>query len=166
MVLNGILAWLHIFGAIGWMGSVLFLGIVLGPLLGKLSPGTRSEVILKLFPKLVSYIQVFAIFTLVMGVALAVSITNGDLKLFSPSSSFGLYITAGATLALVTIAIAMGVVVPSANRILGITKDLTQNLGPPPPELAKISRRMRMATTIVLFLLLIVLLFMVAAAWP
>jgi hypothetical protein len=144
----------------------MFFGMVMGPLLGQLSPGTRSELILKLFPKLIRYIESFSILTVVMGVALALSITKGDLSPFSPATSFGRYITAGATVALVTIAIALGVVAPSGRKVLRITQDLVKNPGPPPPELAKTSRRMRTAATSVVVLLLIVLIFMVAAAWP
>ncbi len=165
MLLNGILAWLHIFGAIGWMGIAMFFGMVLGPLLGKLTPATRSELILKLFPKVLVYIRAFSIFTVLMGVALVFSMTNGDLSLLSPATSFGLYITVGATLALITIAVAMGLVLPSAKKVVEITQSLVQNPGPPPPELLKVSRRLRIGSVVGLALLVLVLAFMVAAAW-
>jgi hypothetical protein len=100
-----------------------------------------------------------------MGVGLLLSIINGDLSLLSPAASFGRYITAGATIALVTVLVAIAVVAPSANKILRIVENLAKNPGPPPPELAKVSRRLRMGTTSVLVLLVVVLVFMVGAAW-
>jgi uncharacterized membrane protein len=159
MTLSGILAWFHILGAIGWMGAAMFFAIIVGPLLGKLTPGTRAELILKLFPRFVRYIGAFATLTLVMGVALAFSITNGNIGLLSPS------ITAGAVLGLVAVGLATGVVIPSANRIVGILQGMAQKPGPPPPELSQATTRLRMGAAAVLVLLFVVLVLMVAAAW-
>jgi uncharacterized membrane protein len=166
MTLSGILAWFHILGAIGWVGAAMFFAMVVGPLLGKLTPGARGELILKLLPRFVRYIAAFGTLTLVMGVALAFSITNGNIGLLSPTASpVGLYITVGAVLALVTIGIATGVVIPTSNRIVRILQTMAQNPGPPPPELARATTRLRMGATTALVLLLVVLVFMVAAAW-
>jgi uncharacterized membrane protein len=166
MTLSGILAWFHILGAIGWVGAAMFFAIVVGPLLGKLTPGTRGELILKLFPRFVRYIAAFGTLTLVMGVALAFSVTDGNIGLLSPTASpAGMYITAGAILALVAIGIATGVVIPTANRIVQILQSMAQNPGPPPPELAKATNRLRRGAMTALVLLLVVLVFMVAAAW-
>ncbi len=163
VLLTAVLTWLHVLGAVGWLGAVMFFGMVLGPLLGKLSPGTRSELVLKLFPKFSRYVGIFAVFTVIVGVTLALVMANGDLSIFAPTTAFGLYITTGATLALVTVIIAFALVIPSARKILKITQNLAQNPGPPPPELAKVSSRLRTTSLAGMILLLLVLVFMVAA---
>ncbi len=164
MLLNGVLAWLHILGAVGWLGTAMLFGIVLGPTLAKLSPSARSELVIKLFPRFLPYLQGFASFTLVMGVALALVLAQGDYSIYAPTHSFGLYISVGAGLALVALIVALGIVVPSARKVLEMTKALAEKPGAPPNELMKASMRMRRGTTAALILLLVVLALMVAAA--
>jgi uncharacterized membrane protein len=164
MLLNAVLAWLHILGAVGWLGTAMLFGIILGPTLAKLSPPARSELVIKLFPRFLPYLQGFLSLTLVMGVALALVVAQGDFSVFSPTNPFGLYISVGAGLALVTVIVAMGIVVPSARKVLEMTKALAEKPGPPPGELMRASNKMKTGATAALILLFIVLAFMVAAA--
>lgn len=121
------LLWLHIFSAIGWMGAAMVFGMVLGPLLPAFNPATRGEVIVKLFPKYVRYIEAFSGMTVLFGFATAMAFSGGDLSKFSPTTTWGLFISTGATLALVTLALAMGVIIPSVKKLVLLTQDAMKN---------------------------------------
>ena len=162
-IVTAILAWFHILGAIGWLGAVMLFGMLIGPLLPGLSPTTRGELIVKLFPRFVRYIQVFAIATPVFGVSLVLSVAGGDLSVMSPSNSFGLFISTGAVITVVVLIIAFAVVLPTARRIVQVVIRMQENPGPPPPELPAIQKRLRIGATTAMVLLMIVLAFMVAA---
>ena len=166
MVLNTVLTWIHVFSAVGWLGAALLFGMLIGPLMPKLSPATRSELILKLFPKYLPYVQSFAVSTLIFGAVLAVVSTNGNLSIYAPTNLYGFYISIGVGLALVSAVFGFGLAIPSAKKILKLTREMTATPGPPPPEMAKASRRLRIGSTTTMVLLIVVLVFMVAAANP
>jgi len=163
-LVTAVVVWLHIFSAVGWLGAVMVFGMLVGPLLPGFSPSTRAELVMKLFPRFVRYIQVFAGTTVVFGVAAALAFTNGNMALFAPTSNFGLFISVGALLALVALVVGLAVVVPATNKVIRLTGELAKNPGPPSPELQKASNRTRMGGGFVLVLLIIVLVCMVAAA--
>lgn len=162
MFLLPVLLWFHIFAAVGWLGSAMVFAMLIGPTIGTLTPGTRSEVVVKLFPKYIRYVEGFSIATIVFGLLLVADIGNGDMSVFSPSTTFGLYITAGALLAVITVALAFAIIVPSARKVVRLTQEMIKNPGPPPPELPKVSARLRGGATIGLILLILILIFMVA----
>lgn len=139
-------------------------GMLIGPTIGTLTPGARSEVVLKLFPRYVRYVEIFSVTTVVFGVALLLDIANGNMSVLSPSTPFGLYISAGALLAAVVVVLAFVFVAPTAHRIVRLTEQMAKNPGPPPPELPRASARLRAGAMIALVLLILVLVFMVAAA--
>lgn len=157
-----VLLWLHIFSAVGWLGAAMVFGLLIGPTVGTFTPGTRAEVVVKLFPKYVKYVEAFSIATVVFGVALVLYIGNGDMSVFSPSTTFGLYITAGAVIALITVGLAFSLIVPTARKIVRLTEEMVKNQSPPSPELPKASARLRMSATLALVLLVLVLICMVA----
>ncbi len=138
-------------------------GMIVAPGLAKLSPETRSEFVLKVVPKYVRYILSFALFTLVFGVGSVFTFANGNLSIMSPSTSFGVYISAGALVALVAFAIGVGIVIPSANKMVKIVKGTTANPGPS-AELRIVSERMRLGSILTMILLIVVTILMVAAA--
>ncbi len=158
-----VLMWFHILGAIGWLGAAMFFGMIIGPLLPGLSPATRGELLVKLVPRFGRYVAGFAIATPVFGVALVFAIAGGNFSILSPSTSFGLFLSAGAAVTIITMVLALAVVLPTANKIVGITKSMQQNPGPPPTALPGLQKRLRISATTVMVLLLIVLAFMVAA---
>lgn len=161
---NAVLAWAHIFSTIGWMGTAMFLVMVLSPSMLGLSPSARRELVLKLFPKFSRYVTVFATLTLVLGVFLAISKVS-TLDDLSPTNMYGLRITVGASLALAAYALGLGVGVRSARKIVKILRQAGD--GPqqtPPVEVVRLQRRMRLAATSVVFLLTLSLVFMVAAS--
>ena len=140
----------------------MIFGMLIGPTIGKLTPAARSELIIKLFPGYLRYVGVFSVMTVVFGLALVLDIGNGNMDVFSLSTSFGLYLTTGAILAFITVILAFALVIPSARKLLHMTQEMVKNSTPPPPELHNVSARMRMGATIGLVLLILVLVFMVA----
>lgn len=163
MLLTSVLLWFHIFAAVGWLGAAMVFAMLIGPTIGTFTPGTRSEVVLKLFPKYVRYTEVFAIMTVLFGAALALSIANGDMNVLSPSTHFGLFILSGASLAIIVVALAFGFIAPTAHRVVHLTEEMVKNPGPPPAELLRASSRLRAGASVGLILLILVLVFMVGS---
>lgn len=156
------LVWLHVLAAIGWMGTAMFLTMVLTPSMGKLSANSRGELMIGLLPRLIRTVSVFATLTLVWGVLLALAIGSNSGS-FSPSTPWSLRIMAGAVIALVAYGFAMGVGLRSARRILKILRAQpgSQNLL---SEIPMLQKRMRLTAFTVVSLLTLVLVFMVVAA--
>jgi hypothetical protein len=88
---------------------------------------------------------------------------DGDFSIMSPTTTFGFSILAGAILALVAMGTAMGVIVPTAKKMSKISQAMLEKPGPPPEEMAMLSKRLRMSTTAALGLLIVVTVLMVAA---
>ena len=162
MLLTPILLWFHIFAAVGWLGSAMVFGLLIGPMLPSLTPGTRAELVVKLFPKYVRYVEGFSIATVTFGVLLVLDIGSGGMSAFSLSTTFGLYITVGAVLAALTVVFALVLIAPTARKVARLTDEMIKNHGPPSPELPKASARLRLSATIGLVLLILVLICMVA----
>ncbi len=138
-------------------------GILIGPTLGTLTPGARTEVVLKLFPKYIRYAEAFTLLTVIFGVALVLDIGNGDMSIFSWSTSFGLYISIGAALAVVAVILAFMVIAPSAEEVIRLTEEMVKDSTPPSPGLPKASAGLRMGASVGLVVLILALVFMVAA---
>jgi len=113
-IVTEVLLWLHIVAAIGWVGAAMVFGMIIGPSMPTFTPTTRSEFVLKVLPKYVSYVEVFILATPLIGIALALSISNGSFSVFSPSTRFGMVISVGVGLVVVAWVIAFGAVTPAA----------------------------------------------------
>jgi uncharacterized membrane protein len=159
-----VLMWLHIVAAIGWVGAAMFFAMIITPTLPTFTPSTRGEFVVKIIPKYTRYAGAFALATPLVGVALALSITGGSMSAFAPTTQFGLFISEGAALALVTWAVFFGVVVPASRKVVRLTEGITKSPGPPPPELVSASRRLRGGAAVGLVLLMAILVCMVAAS--
>lgn len=161
---NAALAWLHILAAVGWMGTAMFMAMVLVPSMAGLQPSSRRDLLTKLLPRFTRYVTTFATLTLVAGILLAFGHAGDRLDSLSPTNPWGLSVTVGATLSLVAYVLAMGVGLRSARKIVSIL----QKVGPDPQqdpstEIAALQRRMRLTATTVMILLTLSLVFMVAA---
>jgi uncharacterized membrane protein len=66
-----LLDYIHVFTAILWTGTDIFMGFVLGPVLRKVSPTTRKEIITWLMPKMVFYMPTVSSVTTTAGYFLA-----------------------------------------------------------------------------------------------
>lgn len=164
MVLETVVLWLHIVSAVGWLGAAMVFAMVVAPALATVSPQTRLEFFEKVVPRYVRYVVVFSLATLLFGVATVLVIVNGDYSMMSMSTSFGLYVSTGALLALVAAALGLGVVSPTALKMSRLAKSLVANPGPPPPEFMALGKRLRLASTSAMLVLVLVVLLMVAAA--
>ena len=164
MFLFAIVLWIHIFGAIGWLGAAMVFVMIVAPGLAKLTPQSRAEFVLNVVPKYVRYTLIFAIVTLVFGISSVIVFANGNYSVMSMSTSFGMYISIGALLALVAFGLGAGVAIPSANKVVKITKSMSGNAGPPPPELIAASKKMRLGSALLMIVLVLVTIFMVAGA--
>lgn len=91
-------------------------------------------------------------------------LADGNTSILSLSTSFGLYISIGAVLALVAVALAFAVILPSTHKMVKIVESMMKNPGPPPPELAVAANRLRIGSTAAMVLLILVTVFMVAGA--
>ena len=164
MSFNPILLWLHVFGAASWFGAVMLFAMVVGPTIGDFTPATSGEVVVKMLPKYLRFIAIFAVLTPVLGLATALYSSDGNLGIFTPSTAFGAYMTAGAVLSLFSWILAFGVVWPTGNRIVRITKEMVRDQTPPPPVLPKLAMRLKISSGIGLAMLIAVLVCMIAAA--
>lgn len=164
MILNTIVLWAHIFGAIGWMGAAMVFAFVIGPSLAKMSPQARLEFFAKAAPRYLRYVELFTLLTIIFGVAMVAVLADGDTSILSLDTTFGVAIAVGATLAVVAVGLAMGVIVPTARKISEISKQLLEKPGPPPPELPALSNRLKVSSAVGLVLLILVTIMMVAAA--
>lgn len=138
--------------------------VVIGPSLARMSPQSRIEFFAKVMPKYVSYIRVFVVISILFGVAMVAVLANGNFSIMSPSTSFGLFISAGALLALVTVGVAMSVTLPAATKISKISQALLEKPGAPPAEMGALSKRLRLSSTVALVMLILVTILMVAGA--
>lgn len=86
-----LLNYIHVFTAILWTGTDIFMAFLLGPVLRNVSLATRKEVISWLMPKMVFFMPTVATVTTTAGYFLASKMgksTNRLLDFYSPCNSF------------------------------------------------------------------------------
>lgn len=66
-----LLLYVHLFSAILWTGTDLFMGFILGPILRKVDLATRRAIITQLFPRLLFYMTPVSAITVTAGYYLA-----------------------------------------------------------------------------------------------
>lgn len=159
-----VLLWLHIVSVVGWLGSIMVFGMLIGPTLPALSPTSRNELIVKLVPRYVRYGQVFALITPIFGLSLALYISHGSFRIFTPNNVFSEFIAIGALLSLVGWAITFSVLTPAAGKLVRLTKESMSGEGAPSPELLKASKTMRISSAAGMVVLLAIVACMVYAA--
>jgi uncharacterized membrane protein len=158
-----VLLWLHILGAIGWLGGVMIFAMLIGPVLPTLSPASRGELAVKLLPRFSRYAEIFAVFTPIFGIALAFQMGDGTMSIFSPNTNLGLFLSIGTLLSLVAVVVVFTIVSPTVRKIVRLTQETLKSPGPPPPELTRASTRLRVSSVIGLVALLLIFTCMVAA---
>ena len=127
-----ILNYVHIMMGVLWTGIDLFMGFVLGPVLGRMEPKDRANVFKRLIPKMTFLMPVLAAVTITAGIELAqqlgiVSLSNLFVSLSDP------WILATAIIvALLTIQ-GFGMLLPNEIRVF-------QQLLSEAPDIEKISR--------------------------
>ncbi|MDE1854036.1 MAG: hypothetical protein KGI38_09890 [Thaumarchaeota archaeon] len=165
VILVDVLTWLHIFSVVGWFGAAMIFLMVVEPSLPKLSPQTNGELVLKLFPRFVRFVQTFATLTLVFGISLALATSNGDLALFWVGSTWGMYVSIGASFGIATFLLVFLLLAPSVKKLGKLVVQMQQNPGQPPPlEFHQVQERLKLGAPSAVIMLSIALVFMVAAS--
>jgi len=162
---NGVLLWLHLFSAASWFGAVLLFAMVVGPTIGDFSPATSGEVVVKMLPKYLNYLVIFTTLTPILGLVTLLSSSNGSFGVLTPNSNFGVYMSAGALLSLLTWIVTFLVIYPTGRRIIRITKEMVKNQTSQPAVLPKLAMRLKMSSGVGLALLIAILICMVAAMY-
>ena len=160
--IDTVLLFLHIFSGASWFGGVLLFGMVVGPTIGDFTPATSGEVVIKMLPKILRYMMIFVGLTPILGLLTALS-APGGMSSLAPTTTYGMFISAGAFLSLVTWAVFFGVSYPTGRKIVAITQEFVKNQTPPPPGLPKLAMRLKISAGIGLVLLIAILVCMVAA---
>jgi len=107
------LTFFHVAGGGIWTAVDLFVGLVLGPIIGKLSLEARAEFSAKFMPKMVLLMPTVVLLTLAAGFQLAVQLGN-----LSPSSPNHTLLMASFAIVGVMAAIALGVLEPANIAVL------------------------------------------------
>lgn len=160
-----ILAYGHILSAVGWLGSAIFTVFILLPSLGRLSPPTSAEFTVKIVPRIVRFVAMISIATVLFGVALLYVSVGGDFALMAPTSTWGAAMTTGITLALIAFVLGLVVTLPTFGRLVSIVKSMSEKGEEPPPELGRYIARSRMLGVLNVVLLLMALAAMVTAGY-
>ncbi|HXW37555.1 MAG TPA: hypothetical protein VEJ36_06625 [Nitrososphaerales archaeon] len=163
-LVSGILLGLHILSAASWFGAALLFATVVGPTIGDFTPSTSGEVVVKMLPKYLRFMAVFTVLTPILGVVTAYTSSGGSLSAFAPTSSYGMFISAGALLSLITWVVVFGVIYPTGRKIIKITAEVVKNQTPQPPGLPRLAMRLKISSGVGLALLIAILVCMIAAA--
>ena len=160
-----ILLYGHIVSAIGLLGGSLLFGFAIGPMLPRLTPSTRAEIIVKVLPRVSRVIGGFGALLSIFGIALAYEITGGDFSQFASSNPWGARISVGIFLGLIALILAYGVIEPSVREMSRIQAALPADAaGPPPPRFRALMTRVRMGSLLAQIVMLATVAFMVASA--
>jgi uncharacterized membrane protein len=155
----------HILSAMGWLGGGILTTFVLGPNVGKLPPPAALAFNAKVLPRAIRFVQMMVASTLLFGVLLLYAWTDGNMAYLTTTTG-GMTLSAGISLALVAAVIAAGVTIPAFNKISKIANQMLEGgLQAPPPELKKYGTRARRGALLALVLLLVVLAAMVSAGF-
>ncbi len=125
------LAFLHFVGGASWTIIDLFLGFVIGPILGKLSPPAKVEFTTRLMPKMVLIMPTVVTATLAAGWQLGVHLGTVDSSFYNHGWTVASFIVVG-----VMAVIALGLLEPANIAVL-------VELKKPRPNPAVIERLMK-----------------------
>ncbi len=119
---------LHVASIVGWMGGAVFFVSVVSPSLRIMSMASRIEFVLSTFPGYVRFIGGASITAVAAGVLLYGYITLVATSL-APSSSGLIALEVGAVLSLIALIIALGVIIPTARKLVSLAKQMPKPLG-------------------------------------
>ncbi len=119
------LDYVHVMNGALWTGIDIFLGLVIGPILGRMSPPARADFVQRLVPTMLFLMPTLAAVTITAGIYLALS--AGVFNLAYPT------IQAAGILVIILAAQGFGIFLPNELRIV-------LELRRPQPNIAKIGR--------------------------
>lgn len=149
-------AWLHVLLAAIWIGSAILFSAVLGPVVSALSPESRSEFMMKFFPKMERFLNSVVPTLLVSGAALFVVMSWGDPLVLD---TWNLSVALGGVLGLGTYLFALVSLVPAGRRLTALIQSGSRD------GLASAQRSLGLASMIELALMLLTLTAMIAAGF-
>jgi hypothetical protein len=126
-----LLNYVHVFTAVLWTGTDIFMALLLGPILRNVSLSTRKEVISWLMPKMVFYMPTVAAVTTTAGFFLASKI---GLITLNPPAVY--WISAVLVIVSVMFVLGLGILLPTNLRIYF-------EMGKNEPEMLKIQKLMK-----------------------
>ena len=125
------LNWVHVFAGLLWTGIDLFMGFILGPILRKVAPSVRREIIVRLIPRTLFLMPTLSIITGTSGWYLAQARGFDQL----PWPEYGWVAAALVLVTLMTLQ-GLGYLLPANLRVC-------LELQKPAPDFAKIGRLMK-----------------------
>jgi len=165
IVITGIITWCHVVSVVGWFGAALTFLVSIRPSLGKLSAQAGGEFMVKVLPGFVRSVQIFSVLTVVFGPLLAFTMSDGPPNVFDLVSPWSRFVTAGASLGIITLAVVFFLLTPTAKGLVRIISQMQMSpQQPPPAELKVLQKRMGWIPPLGVSLLLLAEACMVAAA--
>jgi hypothetical protein len=154
-----VLRLVHILGGVFWVGSVMFMTLLMAPSLRAVGPGAgpvmNQLVKVRRLPILM---MISAIATMGAGIWLLVIASAGQPGLYMQSGP-GRTFSLGATFALLAFLVGMAVNMPASNRIAALGSAAAARGGPPTPEeqaeMQRLQGRMSTASQVVMVLLIL-----------
>jgi uncharacterized membrane protein len=123
--------YIHVFSAILWTGTDIFMGFILGPVLRRVSPEARKEITSWLVPRTLLYLPTLSVVTVVAGYFMGLKF--GYITLTPP---IGNYMIALTIMVIILMVQGFGILLPSNLRAyLELQKD--------EPDFMKIGKLMR-----------------------
>src|SRR5215207_5098464 len=132
-----LLNYVHVFTAILWTGTDIFMAFLLGPVLRNVSLSTRKEVISWLMPKMVFYMPTAAAVTTTAGYFLA-----SKMGLITLNPPVVYWISAGLVIVSIIFVQGLGILLPTNLRIYF---EMRKN----EPDMSRIQRLMKMYVKVV-----------------
>lgn len=132
-----LLNYIHVFTAILWTGTDIFMAFLLGPVLRNVSLATRKEVIFWLMPKMVFYMPTVAAFTTTAGYFLA-----SKMGLITLNPPIVYWISAVLVIVSIMFIQGLGILLPTN---LSIYFEMRKS----EPDMSRIQRLMRMYVKVV-----------------
>lgn len=162
MLLTAVLAYLHVVSAISWLGGGILFTFVVGPRLARMPPASTRDFLVTVVPGIARFFQVVAGLTLLFGFLLMFDMVGGDYSQFS--TSWGIAISIGLSIALVAFVISEAFAGPAFLRLAAAAEKITPGT-PPDPGFPTRVRYASMLGLTVTVLLIATLSFMIAAGF-
>lgn len=160
-----VLAGLHIFFAMAWLGGGFLFGFFIAPRLTKLPlPASRAFTV-SVVPPVVRFFQAVAPLTVIFGLGLLYEMdvqTPGQLNF---STTWGTSIIVGMSVAFVALIVSEAVAVPALRRVVALNQKMPVDGSSVPPELPRAARTAGLSALVTLVLLLVTLGCMVTAGF-
>lgn len=149
------LSFFHLIGAFIWIGTIFYIGIIFTPVMNKLEPPLRGTVMKNLVPRQSNVLTIALILTGVTGMVRSVLLVP-NFSLYT-TSAWGWGILGGTIASILMAVIGFFVIIPAGKKMLSITA------AEPPPEIAKLQKRIETGS-IINFVLAFIVIFGMAIA--